>query len=228
MGGKITAIESAAEGLPLTVYVDGRPTLRMSAEMVERLGLSVGMEFPSLDPKDAPGRGGSSGEERAGVRDDEEERVRSAALRLLAVRARSVRELEDRLARKGFGADAVSSVVGRLQDAGLLDDREFARLWAEDRMRLRPVGPRRLRSELTSRRVPRKIVEETVARTYAEHDEDELAWRALSRRAKATEITTREKRRLHGFLLRRGFGYEAIAAAFERLSAGNDDAPTDI
>jgi len=223
VGGKITAIESAAEGLPLTVYVDGRPTLKVTREMVERLGLKVGMNLGSAETGASAGGPPQEPEE-----DDELRRARDAALRLLAVRARSVAEVRNRLARKGFSPESVSAALRGLEGAGLLDDREFARLWAEERVRLRPVGPRRLRSELASKGVPPGVIEETLRRTYEEHDERELADRVLRKRRIGKNPDAGETRRLRAFLLRRGFGYEAIDEAVKRACSENDDAETDV
>ncbi|HEX2053930.1 MAG TPA: regulatory protein RecX [Actinomycetota bacterium] len=48
------------------------------------------------------------------------------ALRLLAVRARSCKEMRDRLAGAGFEPATVDAVEARLLSAGLLDDSAFA------------------------------------------------------------------------------------------------------
>lgn len=229
MSGKITAIERAAAGSPLTVYVDGKATLEVSEDIVERLGLAVGMDLSAVargaeteidEPAPAPGDRAPDPEEL--------ERSREASLRLLAVRARSMRELRDRLARKGFDRAVVSETLRGLEAAGLLDDREFARLWCEERVRLRPVGPLRLRKELISKGLSGALVDEALRETYGEHDEVELALRALRRRARPGTVSEKEKARLHSFLLRRGFKYEAISQALRQLKAEIEDGDADI
>jgi len=243
VGGKITAIEGAAESLPLTVYVDGKPVLTLTRQMVETLGLTVGMAFPppgvALDvgPDEAATVDGEPGSLEGGSAEEageasgggaELEEAKAAGLRLLAVRARSVAELSRRLSRKGYGADIVSAALSDLEDVGLLDDTAFAEQWAEERVRLRPVGPRRLRDELRAKGVPRSIVEATVERTYAEHPEVDLATKALLKRTRGRSIESSQTGRLQSFLLRRGFGYDAIARALERAGSGRDDAEADV
>ncbi len=174
-------------------------------------------------------RGARPAPKRAGARDQNEprgsaaslttelERAREAALKLLTVRARSVGELRDRLARKAFAEDVCERIIADLSAAGLLDDRDFARLWADERVRLRPVGRRRLVSELRAKKVDPAVIDEVAAEVYEEHSETELARRALRKRIRAggPEVIERERRRLEGFLLRRGFSFGTVAAVLK-------------
>jgi regulatory protein len=156
--------------------------------------------------------------------DDERSAVREAALRLLAVRARSGGELSERLRRKGFDEELTASVVSSLADVGLVDDEAFARAWADEKVRLRPVGPRRLREELLSKRIDRDLAERVVGETFREHRELELARRALAKKTRVSGGADDRKRRarLHSFLIRRGFSYEVASAALRELEEETD------
>lgn len=211
MAGKITAIERARESSALTVYVDGSRAFTVSETLAERLGLAVGAE---LAPDEVS---------RLEV-DDEGGRAREAALRLLAVRARTRDELENRLRRKGFEPDISRWVVSALAEVGLVDDREFARMWAEERMRLRPVGAIRLRRELAAKGVPTDIVEEVVETTYRARGESELARLALAKRTRGVRrVDRRTTARLMAFLLRRGFSRAVASQALRQLLTEEDE-----
>ncbi len=210
MAGRITAIERAREGLALTVYVDGAEAFTVSEDLASRLGLEIGAELAADEVERI-----ETGDERA--------RARGAALRLLSVRARSRRELLDRLKRKGFDSDVAGSVVEALTETGLVDDREFARLWADERMRLRPVGSRRLRHELAAKGVPAEVVADVVRATYETHPEADLARRVLEKRARRTGVGEAKARtRLHAFLVRRGFSHATAAQALRELRMEDD------
>jgi regulatory protein len=198
VGGRVTAIERGPGGAPLTVYVDGEPAFTVSPAVAERLGIRVGMEWAVADPHDeaAP---------RAPARE--------SALRLLAVRARTRSELLDRLRRKGVDEETARRVVEELAEVGLVDDEAFARLWADERIRTKPVGAIRLRAELAAKGVRREIVEAVVRETYERHSEDELVRRVLERRARGRQLVGRERGRALAFLLRRGFSRDVSTAA---------------
>ena len=68
------------------------------------------------------------------------------ALNFLGYRARSEREVRDRLRRYGYGEETVGGVIRRLEELGYLDDAEFARMVAREKAR--KYGPRRVSVEL--------------------------------------------------------------------------------
>jgi regulatory protein len=159
----------------------------------------------------------------SGTRQDGEA-AREAALRLLAVRARSRRELHDRLRRKSFDETTVASVLDALEAVGLVDDTAFARAWADERARLRPIGPARLRHELYQKGIERELVERTVAETYTGDRELELARQAAERKTARAVTTPVQQGRLLRFLLGRGFSREVVAQVVRETDrAGEDD-----
>ncbi len=212
MSGRITEIrKSPGDDLRLTVFIDGSEAFTVSEEVARELDLTVGREL-------AP-----AATERLGE-DDEGIRAREAALRLLAVRARSEGELVDRLRRKGFTEEVTAVVVSGLAEVGLVDDAAFARAWADEKMRLRPIGPRRLTSELFSKRIRKELVALVVDETFREHSELELARRAIEKKVRVSGGVDAAKRRarLHSFLLRRGFSYEVAATVLKEIEGESD------
>lgn len=161
--------------------------------------------------------------------------TREAALRLLSYRARSVRELRDRLLRKNLDPDRVDRTLAALRDAGVLDDAAFSEMHAREAVRLRPRGKRRLVAELRQKGVSEVVANDAIGRvmTQEETPELELARRAADswfRRAGAdararlcgqgerTEVE-RVRRRFWGYMARRGFGSDAVRAALDSVCA---------
>ena len=85
------------------------------------------------------------------------------ALGLLAVRARSRRELERRLLQAGFEADEVDEVLERLERVGLVDDEAFARQVAEHAFGVKRSGRRAVVSSLMAAGVAPDLIEATLA-----------------------------------------------------------------
>jgi regulatory protein len=127
------------------------------------------------------------------------------ALGLLAVRARSRRELERRLLQAGFPSQEVDDELGRLESVGLLDDREFARQLAHHELVARRSGARAVTSALAAKGVSAEVVAATLAEL--DHDPQERA-EALARsragRLRGLDEATAFNR-LASFLMRRGY-----------------------
>ena len=146
---------------------------------------------------------------------DEREVAYNRALGFLTYRPRSRAELDLYLKRKAVPPESREVVLDRLSQAGLLDDRAFATYWVENRETFRPRGVRALRAELRG-----KGVQDADARKAAEAiDETESAYRAaLSRAQRLCRLdNTTFRRRLGGFLQRRGFGYDVVKGTVDRL-----------
>ena len=103
----------------------------------------------------------------------------------------------------------------RLQEGKLVNDVDFANLWVENRSDFRPRGRRALRAELRQKGVNDQTIEETLI----DIDEEELAYRAAvkkSRRYKELEWLDFRKK-MNGFLARRGFNYSEITIVVEKV-----------
>lgn len=139
-----------------------------------------------------------------------------AAMRLLAVRQRSVFELTGKLREKGFEEPDVSSAIDRLLKAGYLDDAEFARSLARSRARNKAWGPAKIAHDLATRGIARETVKEAVA--LACPAEEELASAALQRwrRTHRGLSGRQEKEKAFRHLSSRGFSPSAIWKAIGR------------
>jgi regulatory protein len=213
---RITALKPAGRkpGF-VSIYAGGVRLGVLPAEEIRALGIEVGAE---VDGK---------GEERL-LTALERVRAYDSAVRLLAVRGRSVQEILMRLRRKGLRPDAVDHAVGRLETEGLLDDgvmaREFARSRAE-----RGYGRARILAELSRRGVDRQTAERAVA-DVGEDDEGERRRRMLvlaRKRCAQLRGLEREvaKRRLAGYLARRGYGGSEVWRVVDEAlgEAGNHE-----
>lgn len=185
----------------VAVYVDGRYAFALPAS--EAVGLHEGQildeqEFAELETR------------------SQLFRAREAALRLLKYRPRSEKEISDHLSRKGFARPVVEEVIRRLREQRLLDDREFARFWVENRRDFSPSGVYRLRYELRRKGVP----DEVIAEALEGIDFEEEAYRAaVSRAHRFKNLPWPEfSRKLGGFLARRGFSYDIIKEVVARLA----------
>lgn len=138
------------------------------------------------------------------------------AMRFLAHRPRSERELVQKLQTLGFEPAVVQATIERLKNSGYLDDRQFSKLWVENRNEFRPRSRRVLALELRQK----GVAEDVIQNTLSENPEEEaLAYRAASRYVRRLEgLEWRMFRnRLSAFLARRGFSYGTISSVVRRV-----------
>jgi regulatory protein len=142
-----------------------------------------------------------------------------------------VEELRGRLLRKGFSPEEVEGCLTWLEDRTLLDDEAFSRSLVRDRLRFSPRAPRMLEHELRRRGIALPVAEEAVRGVMAEEGktEERLAreagssWVRRQGRGAAADLVRegfspgrqRARRRLYGFLTRRGFSGAAARAWLE-------------
>ncbi len=194
------------------VHVEGAGTYRLRAETAARLGLREGADVDRA----LLARVATAASIREGT---------LAALRLLQRRLRSRAELNAGLRRRGLSPPQVTAILSDLERAGWIDDRRFARLWIEDRMAVRPRGTRALRAELRGRGVAPDIIEAALGGLIPPEREDGVALDQARRRVERLRNLPPDvaRRRLVGWLQRRGFGGGAIARALRMLAATGEE-----
>ncbi len=144
------------------------------------------------------------------------------ALRLLAVRARSRRELELRLLRAGFESPEVEDELGRLEAVGLVDDEAFARQVVEHEMGNRGTGRRAIAGRLAAKGVDRATIERTIDESGGRSDAERARDLALERARRLAGLAPEQAfQRLMGFLARRGYD-ASVARRAAREALGLD------
>lgn len=203
-------------GLKVLIHAEGEEPFEVMLEALERSRLGVGDALPP-DKKHHL------------LNSDADIRVRDAALNLISYRARTRAELQRRLRQKGFRPARIDPCLDRLQEKGFIDDEAVAAAFIRDRLLHRPRGKARLSSELRAKGVAGDTVKKTIERVFEDQgtSDDALAQEVVEKwiqrqnagvlEALASDGRSPERdkarRRLHGYLSRRGFRGEALGAA---------------
>ena len=147
------------------------------------------------------------------------------AMRLLAISKKSEVQIREKLAGKGYSANAITQVIGELKSNGILDDLKFAKekiYWATHG---NLIGKRRLEFELRRKGIKKDTIAEAL-QEFSVAEERERAFSLAKIQAdKLKAIAPLQKRkRLYDFLIRRGFDYEICRDVIEEIgkNAQND------
>lgn len=141
-------------------------------------------------------------------------KCRQAALRLIKFRARSRKELEERLKDKGYSFDVVQDVLAYCQKHRFIDDELFALVWVRGRVK-KPFGFNRICRELFSKGIAQDIIDSVIEEIKQEyHEQDAIRDIIRVRLPKYNGLEPHKvKARLFGFLLRRGFSKDLVIEA---------------
>ena len=200
---QITALRSGrGRRKRVNVYLDGRFAFSLGAEVVLTERLKVGQEL--------------TGEQISALaKTDNFQRCLNAAMRYLSYRPRSESELRERLRRRNFDDESIGGVVAKLKELGLVDDREFAQFWQDNRQAFSPRS-----SSLTRLELRRKgVAEEVISQVVNPASDGESAYRAALGKARRLPVSDYQsfRRRLGEYLKRRGFSYGVINNTVQQL-----------
>ncbi len=146
--------------------------------------------------------------------------TRAAAADLIGKRAMSRRDLERKLQEKGASEADARYAADWLEAIGAINDAEYGAALVRHYGRM-GYGPARIKEKLYEKGVPRELWEEALEE-LPENGGQIDAFLASKLRGRAPD--EKEKRRLTNALLRRGFGWDEVRAAWGRLGneAGED------
>ncbi len=137
------------------------------------------------------------------------------ALKYLSLRARSIKEIHDYLARKQYQEEEINETIKRLLDLKFLNDDSFARSFTDNRQR-KGKSKKAIEFELKLKGVSKEIAEDVLE--FAKNDY-KTAFEYITKRLKQFERydpETRQKR-IISRLRSRGFDWETIAKVLKKL-----------
>ncbi len=129
------------------------------------------------------------------------------AARALSARAYTVSELKTRLKRRAARQEDIETVLARLKEAGVVNDRRFAGSFAEWRRESQGLGKTRVLRDLMARRVAPAVAKEAVDTAFEGVDEIAMIVAFLARKYRGKDL---------GALLQE---QKQLASAFRKLRA---------
>lgn len=146
-----------------------------------------------------------------------------SALSLLDYSARTESEMIKKLSMKGYLDVVIESVIERLKDARLIDDRQLAERIAENASE-RGVGAYALKRKLKMRGISEDDLE--YASSLMDEDKEKEGAKRECRKLskKYSSLPVREaKAKLSAALSRRGYSWDAVTEAIETVLIDSDD-----
>lgn len=189
-----------------------RTTGRWSKAFLEESGAEAGRK-DSAAAADTFERSDGGGEKQV-------KRASSVSIHQLARRGMSRWELEQVLAKREIEPAVAQAELDRLESVGLLDDAALAVTLVYTQHTRKGLGRSAIAQELNRRHIAPELIEEALAE-IADDDEleraTELAMKRVGQLSSYDDETA--KRRLHGFLARKGYSSSVVRQAMDAALA---------
>jgi regulatory protein len=144
-------------------------------------------------------------------------KARHYALKLLSYRARSEKELGERLIRKGIAEPVVSATIHHLKEIGLVNDLALAEAIRREALTTKMLSRRGARIYMIRRGISPDIIDTVL---YQDNNTDiDNARRFVDKKMRVLHKYPQEtaKRRLYGLLSRRGYSSETIIKVLNEM-----------
>ncbi|WP_036736395.1 regulatory protein RecX [Paenibacillus zanthoxyli] len=159
---------------------------------------------------------------------DERQRAYIEGLRYLERKPRTGMEMARRLRQKEIGEAIIAEVLERLRRERLIDDTQYAKQWAEQRITGHRKGRLWVRHELRGKGIDKSVITEALDGISAEQ-ERQSALELGRKKWNSIKGEAADKRRKTGaFLMRRGFSGEIVRSVLHSLWQDMDGAEDDF
>ena len=147
--------------------------------------------------------------------------IKQKAFRYLGRRQHSTSELRTKLKQKGYETELINEVIYDMKSKNYLDDAGFAKMFVEEKLKLKLWGEQKLRSELIKRGIKSDIISDVLRNIIS--DDNQLNNALILAAKKYNTLKNRNldkyviKKKLITFLNSRGYDYDVIKDVCDEL-----------
>jgi regulatory protein len=197
---KITSIEHQKKDGRFNIFIDGEFAFGLYRETVYNFGLRVNDELtqPEIDRMRT---------------EDELNFGKKVAFRYLNYKPRSEKEVRTKLYQKNISEKTIDEIITVLKDLKFIDDANYAKMYVESKVTLKPEGRRVLKMKLAGKGIEKELSLKTVEENYTEEIEIRKAKDLInkySKRVKAKNPADK-KQKIYRHLLSKGFSFDVIS-----------------
>ena len=196
---KITAVEPRRKQM-CALFIDGEYVMNLDAQTLIENRFDVGREIDDDELKDI-------------IDKSNERRAKEKALWLISYRSHSKKELFDKL-KRSFDEASAQKAVDRMEELGLINDEEFAKLYARKLVNGKKMSVKAAEFELYRKGIDKITAEQVLGEL--EYDPQTQIIEFITKKYKNIN-DEKIKRRAVAALQRKGYSWEEIKQAIESL-----------
>ena len=196
---KITAVEPRRKQM-CALFIDGEYVMNLDAQTLIENRFDIGREIDDDELKDI-------------IDKSNERRAKEKALWLISYRSHSKKELFDKL-KRSFDEASAQKAVDRMEELGLINDEEFAKLYARKLVNGKKMSVKAAEYELYRKGIDKITAEQVLSEL--EYDPQTQIIEFITKKYKNIQ-DEKIKRRAVAALQRKGYSWEEIRQAIEAL-----------
>jgi len=153
-------------------------------------------------------------------------KAKDSAFRLLARRLHSKKELKQKLQKKKYPLEVIEKVIDDFSDKSYLNDDEFAKLYAAEKIKKGKTGINKLQSELSKRGINKKVIQDVINEIDSENyfiSLKELAEKKLEQLKKKETDKRKLSSKLASHLASKGYEFDLIYKIIRELDLDNEE-----
>ena len=193
----LTKISATKQGR-LALFFDDEFAFSVDLETLAQFGLQKDMELTEEELEEL-------------TEQTQYKKARDRAFKLLGYKSYTRWLLRQRLLQEEFPQEVVCDVLDRLEELGLLDDKDYARRCASDLLKLKKYSLSRVKQELRHRGISDEDMEEALM--DVENDPQEQIRQVIEKKYKNGLSEEKGRRRAVSGLQRLGYSYSQIRQA---------------
>ncbi len=147
--------------------------------------------------------------------------IKQRAYKLLARRIHSEYELRQKLKQKDYSKHLIDKVIDELLDKKYLNDAEFANQFADENIKNKLWGEKKLTSELMRKGISKKNIYDIVADKFPQGNDIDNANKLAEKKYKQLSYKKLERlkvlQKIIAFILGKGYDYETAKQAAENV-----------
>ena len=211
---KITDIEAQKKRKNrYNIYIDDEFAFGLDEEVVMTCSLSIGMELTDSFIEEI-------------IKKEEYKKAYNYAIRLLAFRSRSEKEIRDKMKLKGYEEQIINKTIDLLYDDKYLNDLEFGRSLIRDKQNFNGAGKNLLKNELYKKGLNKELINELIEENVSYEDEYKRALELAEKKNSKFSIKddkNKKYRQLSGLLSRKGYSFDIISKVVKKVINNEDE-----
>ncbi len=150
--------------------------------------------------------------------------AKETAFRIITRRIHSAKELERKLLQRKLDQKIVAEVVADLVENKYVDDETFAKAFIDERRTRKFAGVNKLKNDLRAKGVSREIIENFVEEDFESEFENAIKIGEKKLNSLQNKFSDKRelKQKLSSYLMLKGFNFDVIKQAAEKLINSED------